>query len=168
MAAKRSESYFLGVFLQITAQRDPHLAAAAARHETRRPVMLARAGGWALLGLAVLLQMNGDGLNVTLLSAGVVLAVVVPMFLINHGARRALRDGGPATYEISDGGVSWSTAESRHAYGWNAVTNVDHLAGQLVFGVGGSRSIQVPTRGLSPQQIHAVLTAAVAHGVPVR
>ncbi|GAB2579869.1 hypothetical protein Aab01nite_55990 [Paractinoplanes abujensis] len=153
--------------MQITAHRDPHLAAAAARHETRRPVMLARIGGWALLGLAVLIQWTGHGLNYTLLLAGVVLAVVVPMFLVNQGARRA-RDGGPATYEISDGGVTTSTAESRHAYAWNAFRHVDFLAGQLVFNLGGSRSIRVPTRGLSPQQINEVLNTAVANGVPVR
>ncbi|MBL7260756.1 YcxB family protein [Paractinoplanes lichenicola] len=156
------------MFLQITAHRDPHLAAAAARHETRRPVMLARIGGWALLGLAVLLQWNGNGLNYTLLLAGVALAVVVPMFLINQGARRAIRDGASATFEISDGGLTSSTPESRHAYAWNAFRHVDFLAGQLVFSLGGSRSIQVPTRGLSPQQINEVLNTAVAHGVPVR
>ncbi|GID32699.1 YcxB family protein [Paractinoplanes brasiliensis] len=156
------------MFLQITAQRDPHLAAAAARHDTRRPVMLARAGGWALLGLTVLLQMSGQGLNVTLLLAGAVLAVAVPMLLINQSARRAFRDGGPATIEITDGGLAWSTADSRHTYGWNAFENVDHRAGRLVFNLGGSRSVHVPTRGLSPQQIHEVLTTALANGIPVR
>ncbi|MBM2616805.1 YcxB family protein [Actinoplanes sp. LDG1-06] len=155
------------MFLQITAQRDPHLIAAAARHGLRRPVLLARLGGWALLGLAVLLQMRGDGLNVALLLAGVVLAVVVPMFLINHGVRRAAGDG-PMNLEVSDDGVACSTLESRHAYAWNAFTHVDHLAGQLVLGLGGGRFVQIPTRGLSPQQIHQVLTTAAARGVAVR
>lgn len=130
--------------------------------------MLARAGGWALLGLTLLLQMSGQGLNVTLLLAGVALAVAVPMLLINQTARRAFRDGGPTTIEITDGGLAWSTADSRHAYGWNAFDHVDHLAGRLVFSLRGSRSVHVPTRGLSPQQIHEVLTTAVANGVPAR
>ncbi|MDY7086174.1 MAG: YcxB family protein [Actinomycetota bacterium] len=156
------------MFLQITAQRDPHLAAAAARHDTRRPVLLARAGGWALLALTVLLQVAGAGLNVTLLLSGVALAVAVPMFLINQGARRVLQAGSSSTIEITDSGLALSTVQSRHAYGWNALTNIDHLPGQLVFNLGGARSVHVPTRGLSPQQIHEILTTAVANGVTVR
>jgi hypothetical protein len=152
------------VFLQITAQRDPHLTAAATRHELRRPVLLARMGGWALIVLAVLL----DGLNYTMLVAGVALAVVVPMFLINDNARRALRAGGPTTVEVSEEGVACSTLSSRHAYAWNAFTHIRHLAGQVVLGLGGGRYVQIPTRGLSPQQIHQLLTTAAAHGVPTR
>jgi hypothetical protein len=161
------KSYFLGVFLQIIARPDPLLTAEALRHALRRPVLLARLGGWALLGLTLLLRLHGDGLNVTLLVAGVALAVVVPMFLLNGGVRRALRDGGPTTVEISDDGVACSTVESRHAYAWNAFSHVDHLAGQLVLGLGRSRFVQVPTRGMSALQIHQVLTTAAAHGVPV-
>lgn len=131
-------------------------------------MLLARLAGWALLGLAVLLQLGGDGLNMTLLLAGVALAVIVPMVLLNGNARRVLRDGGPATIEISDGGVACSTMQSRHSYAWNAFSHVDHLAGQLVLGLGSGRFVQVPTRGMSPQQIHEVLTTAAAHGVPVR
>ncbi|MBU2670028.1 YcxB family protein [Actinoplanes bogorensis] len=152
------------MFLQITAQRDPHLIAAATRHELRRPVLLARIGGWALIALAVLLE----GLNFPMLVAGVVLAVVVPMFLINNNARRVVRDGGPMTVEVSAEGVACSTLTSRHTYAWNAFTHARHLAGQVVLGLGGGRYVQIPTRGLSPQQIHELLTAARAHGVPMR
>ena len=146
---------------------DPLLTAEALRHGLRRPVLLARLGGWALLGLALVLRLSGDGLNLTLLVAGVALAVVVPMFLVNGGVRRALRDSGPATVEISDDGVACSTEESRHAYAWNAFTHVDHLAGQLVLGLGRNRFVQVPTRGMSAWQIHQVLTTAAAHGITV-
>ncbi|MGK5679986.1 YcxB family protein [Actinoplanes sp. URMC 104] len=151
------------MFLQIVARPDLGLTVAALRRGLRRPVLFARLAGWTMLGAAALL----DGLNVTLLLAGVVLAVVVPILLINGGARRALREAGPATLEISDGGVACSTPDSRHAYAWNAITRVDHLAGQLVLGLGAGRFLQVPTRGLTPQQIHEVLTTASAHGVPV-
>ncbi len=167
MPGGESESYILGVFLQITGRPDPQLTAAATRHGLRRPVLLARVAGWALLGLAVLLQMHGDGLDVTLLVAGVALAVVVPMFLINSGARRVLRAGGPTTFEISDSGVACSNLESRHAYAWNAFTHVDHLTGQFVFGLGHGRFVQVPTKGLTPFEINDVLTTAAAHGIAV-
>ncbi len=131
-------------------------------------MLLSRLAGWALLGLAVLLQMTGEGLNVSLLVAGVALAVIVPMVLLNGGVRRALSDGEPATIEISEGGVARSTGQSRHAYAWNAFSHIEHLAGQIVLGLGHGRFVQVPTRGLSAQQIHDVLTTAAAHGVPVR
>ncbi|MCO8276498.1 YcxB family protein [Actinoplanes sp. TRM 88003] len=155
------------MFLQIVTRPDPLLTAEALRHGLRRPVLLARLSGWALLGLALLLQLHGDGLNFTLLVAGVALAVIVPMFLVNGGVRRALRDGGPTTVEIGEDGVACSTVESRHAYAWNAFTHVDHLAGQLVLGLGHRRFVQVPTRGMSVLQIHQVLTTAAAHGIPV-
>jgi hypothetical protein len=161
-------SYLLGVFLQIIARPDPRLTAEALRHGLRRPVLLARLAGWALLGLALLLQLHGDGLNFTLLVAGVALAVVVPMFLLNGGVRRALRDAGPTTVEISNDGVACSSVQSRHAYAWNAFTHLDHLPGQIALGLGSGRFVQIPTRGLSAEQIHQVLTTATAHGVPGR
>jgi hypothetical protein len=168
MVRHTPQSYILGVFLQITAQPDPHLTAAALRHGLRRPLLYARLAGWALLGLAVLLQLSGDGLNVTLLLGGVGLAVMVPLVLLNGNVRRVLRNGGPATVEISDGGVAWSSVQSRHAYAWNAFSHVDHLTGQIVLDLGHGRFVQVPTRGLSAQEIHDVLATATAHGVPVR
>ncbi len=153
--------------MQIIVRPDPHLTAEALRHRLRRPVLLARLAGWALLGLALLRHLHGDGLNYTLLLAGVALAVVVPMFLLNGGARRALRDGGPTTIEVSADGVACSTVESRHAYAWNAFTHVDHLPGQLVLGIGSGRFVQIPTRGISAEQIHQVLTTAATHGIPL-
>ena len=166
MPGRSGESYFSGVFLQITARPNPRLTAAALRHGLRRPVLLARVAGWAAIGLAVLDQTAGDGLHPTLLLLGVVLAVGIPVVLITTGTRRTLGDG-PTTYEITDGGVAFSTVRSRHAYAWNALTGVDHLPGQLVFRRGRARFVPVPTAGLDAFQIHEVLRAAAAHGLPV-
>lgn len=115
------------------------------------------------MALALLL----DGLNVPLLVLGIVLGVVIPLFLVNSGTRRLVRDGGLTTYEISDGGVASSSERSRHAYAWNALTSVELAPGQLIFGRGGARFFPVPTAGLSPLEIHQVLQAASGYGLRV-
>ncbi|XVU25551.1 YcxB family protein [Actinoplanes sp. CA-054009] len=156
------------MFLQITARPDPHLVVTALRHGLRRPVLLARLTGWAAIALAVLPELTGNGLNIPLPVLGVLLAVGLPLLLINTGARRALDAGRLTTYEISDGGLALSTLESRHAYAWTAFTTVDKLAGQLVFGRTRARFLPVPTAGLTPAQIEEVLGAAAGHGLQIR
>jgi hypothetical protein len=47
------ESYLSGVFLQINARPDARLITAALRHSMRRPVLLARLTGWAVITLAL-------------------------------------------------------------------------------------------------------------------
>ncbi|SNY63313.1 hypothetical protein SAMN05421748_12555 [Paractinoplanes atraurantiacus] len=154
--------------MQITARPDPRLAATALRHGLRRPLLIARVAGWAAIGLAALHELTGNGLDIPLLVLGVLLAVGIPLLLINTGTRRALDAGRLTTYEISDGGVALSTAESRHAYAWTAFTRVDNLAGQLVFGRTRARFLPVPTAGLTPAQIEEVLGTAAGHGLQIR
>lgn len=153
--------------IQITATPDASLIAAATRHGLRRPVLLVRLGGWALLLFAVLsMAVTGD-LDPVLLTGGAVLAVVVPVALLNHTAR-GLRAGRPTTYEFSAGGIASSDTESRHAYAWRAVRSVEVLSGQLLFRLGGARLLPVPTAGLSAAQIEQVLGTASAQGLPIR
>ena len=149
------------MFLQITARPDAYLIAAAVRHSLRRPVLIARLAGWTAIGLSLV----GDGLNYTLLFLGVVLAVGVPLLLVNNGARRAPRD--LTTYEFTDGGIAFSDRESRHAYAWEALTAVDRLPGQLVFRRGGAPVLQVPTGGVAPGHVDEVLRVALTHGLRV-
>ncbi|MFF5084720.1 YcxB family protein [Actinoplanes sp. NPDC000266] len=156
------------MFLQITARPDPRLVVTALRHGLRRPMLIARVAGWVAIGLAALLEITGSGLNIPLLVLGVVLAVGIPLLLVNTGARRAMDAGRLTTYEISDGGLALSTLESRHAYAWTAFTTVDKLAGQLVFGRTRARFLPVPTAGLTPAQIDEVLGAAAGHGLQIR
>lgn len=153
--------------IQITAVSDPALAAAAARHGLRRPVLTARLAGWAFLLFAVLLLAVTGDLDPALLAAGAALAVVIPVTLLNRTAR-SLRSGRPTTYEISEGGVASSDAESRHAYAWRAFRSVEQLSGQLLFGMRGARFLPVPTAGLSAAEIEQVLGAASARGLRVR
>ena len=153
--------------IQITAVSDPALIAAAARHRLRRPVLTARLVGWAfLLVTALLLVVTGD-LDPALLAGGAALAVVVPLVLLNRTAR-TLRAGRLTTYEISEGGVASSDAESRHAYAWQAFRSVEQLSGQLLFGMRGARFLPVPTAGLSAAEIEQVLGTASARGLRVR
>ncbi|MEU4621098.1 YcxB family protein [Actinoplanes sp. NPDC023801] len=153
--------------IQITAVADPALIAAATRHGLRRPVLAARLAGWTVLLLAALsLAVTGD-LSPALLTGGAVLAVLVPLILLNHTAR-GLRTEQVTTYEISTSGIASSDAESRHSYAWRAVRSVEHLSGQLLFRMRGARLLPVPTAGLSPAQIEQVLGAASANGLPVR
>lgn len=154
--------------MQITARPDPRLVAAALRHGLRRPVLIARLVGWAAIGLAVLHEFTGNGLDIPLLVIGVLLAVGIPLLMINVSARRTLDAGHLTTYEISDGGLALSNAESRHAYAWTAFTTVDRLAGQLVFGRSRARFLPVPTAGLTPAQIEQVLGTAAVHGLQIR
>jgi hypothetical protein len=155
------------VQIQFTAVSDPALIAAATRHGLRRPVLAARLAGWAFLLLAALsLAVTGD-LSPALLLGGAVLAVLVPVFLINRTAR-GLRNEQVTTYEISTAGIASSNAESRHSYAWRAVRSVEQLSGQLLFRLGGTRLLPVPTAGLSPDEIEQVLGTATANGLPVR
>jgi hypothetical protein len=152
------------VLLQVSSRPDARLIAATVRRGLRRPLLLARVAGWLTIVLAVAL----DGLNPALLLLGVVLAVAVPMVLVNGGTRRLVRDGDLTTYEISDSGVASSSMQSRHAYAWHAFTYVERAPGHLVFGRGPGRFLPVPTTGLSPAQIDQVLGTAAGHGLPVR
>ncbi|WP_122981830.1 YcxB family protein [Actinoplanes teichomyceticus] len=153
--------------IQITSAPDPALIAAATRRRLRAPVLAARCAGWMLLAAAVLAQFATGVMRPELLASGAVLAVVAPIALVNHAARRSLRNGRPTTYEISDGGVARSDEERRHAYAWRAFRSVEALSGQLMFGLRGGRWVRVPTTGLTPSQVEQVLEAAVARGLRV-
>jgi hypothetical protein len=162
------KSYISDVLLQITARPDPRLLTAAIRRALRPTFLIARTLGWAVMVVALLTRLSGDGLNVTLLLLGALLAVGVPMFLTNAGLREAMRDAELTTYEISDGGVASSSLASRHAYAWNAFSYVEQTTGQLLLGRGRSRVLPVPTADLSAAQVEQVLGAAAGHGVRVR
>jgi hypothetical protein len=151
------------VQIQFTATPDPALTTAAVRHGLRRPVLLARAAGWAgLLATAFLLVTTGS-LNTPLLVLGVLLAVGVPLVLLNVAARRAIRSRHVTTYEISDAGV----VSSRFAYTWNAIRSVRELPGQLAFELADVRYLPVPTAGLTTAQIDQILDLASTHGLEV-
>ncbi|MFC7528922.1 YcxB family protein [Actinoplanes sp. GCM10030250] len=154
--------------IQITAAPDPALIEAATRHGLRQPLLLARLAGWATLAMAFVVQLAGGGLSLPLLTLGVVLAVLVPMMLLNHGVRRGVRAGQVTTFEFSDDGLASSDAESRHSYAWRAFRSVEMLSGQLVFRLGGARLLPVPTAGLTAAEINQVLVLAAAGGLPVR
>ncbi|GGN81055.1 hypothetical protein GCM10010112_57090 [Actinoplanes lobatus] len=152
--------------IQFTAVSDPVLIAAATRRRLRRPVLMARLGGWLLLLAATLLLAVTGDLDPVLLAVGAGLAVLVPAVLLN-GTVRTFRPGQLTTYEITEGGVASSSPESRHAYAWRAFRSVDELSGQLLFSLRGARFVPVPTAGLSPGQIEQVLSAASAGGLRV-
>jgi hypothetical protein len=156
------------VLLQITARADARLVAAAVRRSLRPRLLIARALGWAVLGLALVMQVSTGDLNVALLLSGLFLAAVIPMFLVNTGTRQALRDGHLAIWEITDAGVASSGFESRHAYAWNAFSYVEEAPGQLVFAHSRNRLLAIPTRSLSRTQIDQILTTATGNGVAVR
>ncbi len=154
--------------IQITATPDPALIAAATRRRLRTPVLVARSAGWALLLVTALIQFATGTLQPGLLASGALLAVVVPLVLLNRTARRSMRDGRVTTYEISDGGVARSDEVGRHAYAWRAFRSVEALSGQLMFGLRGGRWVRVPTTGLSAAQVEQVLGAAFTQGLRVR
>jgi hypothetical protein len=158
---------FCRVQIQITAVSDPALIAAATRHGLRRPVLAARLAGWTFLLLAVLSSVVTGNSSPVMLAGGAALAVAVPVILVNHTAR-SLRTRQATTYEISTDGIASSNAESRHSYAWRAVRSVDHLPGQLLFRMRGTRLLPVPTAGLSPSEIEQVLGTAAANGLAVR
>ena len=164
VSGEAQKSYILVVLLQITARPDARLTAAAIRRGLRSPFLVARVLGWATIGLALVL----DGLNLTLLLTGALLAVGVPMFLTNAGLRQAMQDDELTTYEISDSGVASASMGSRHAYAWSSFRYVEQMAGQIVFGRSRTRIMPVPTAGLTPAQIEQVLGTAAGHGVRVR
>jgi hypothetical protein len=156
------------VLVQITARPDARLVASAVRRGLRPLLLTARGIGWAAIGLALLLDVIATGgPNLTLLLAGALIAVGIPMFLVNAGTREALRDSELTTYEISDGGVASSSLAARHAYAWNAFRSVEEAPGQLIFGRSRTRFLPVPTAGLSRSQIEQVLGAAAGHGLRV-
>ena len=154
--------------IQITAAPDPALIAAATRHGLRRPVLIARLAGWAVLAAAALVLITTGDLHPALLAAGTTLAILVPFVLLNRTARHTLRRGRITTYEISEGGVASSDKVSRHAYAWRAFRSVEELSGQLLFGMDGTRFLPVPTTGLTTAQIEQVLGTASDRGLQVR
>ena len=168
MAAGRQKSYILGVFLRIIAHPDARLVASAVRRGLRPLLLTARGLGWAAIALALLLEVVTGAPSLTLLLTGALIAVGIPMFLVNTGTRQALRESELTTYEISDGGVASSSFAARHAYAWNAFRYVEEAPGQLIFGQGRARFLPVPTAGLTRAQIEQVLGAAAGHGLRVR
>ena len=157
------------MLFQITARPDARLAASAIRRGLRPLLLTARGIGWAAIALALLLRaLTTGGPYLTLVLAGALIAVGIPMFLVNAGTRDALRDSELTTYEISDGGVASSSLAARQAYAWNAFRSVQEAPGQLIFGRSRTRFLPVPTAGLSRTQIEQVLGAAAGHGLRVR
>jgi hypothetical protein len=155
--------------MQITARPNARLMAAAVRRATQKHLMLARVAGWAAILLALLIDVfTPAGLSPSLLVIGVLLAVGVPMLLVNNGTRRALRDARLTTYEISDGGVASSNLDTRRAYAWSAFTYVEEMSGQLIFGRNDAWFLPVPTAELTPLQVEQVLGAAAGNGLQVR
>lgn len=155
--------------MQITATPNARLMAAAIRRTLRRPLLLARCAGWTAIALALLINVfTPAGLSPSLLAIGVVLAVGIPMLLINNGTRRALRDARLTTYEITDGGLASSNLDTRQAYAWSAFTYVEEMSGQLIFGRNEAWFVPVPTADLTPGQVEQVLGAAAGHGLQVR
>ncbi|GLY07263.1 hypothetical protein Acsp01_76420 [Actinoplanes sp. NBRC 101535] len=153
--------------IQVTTVPDARLVATATRRVMRRPVLIARVTGWALLLLTVSLLVVTGELEPMPLAGGALLALALPVFLHTSTARQAARSGRLTTYEISEQGLASSSAESRHAYTWKAFRSVERLSGQLLFGMGGARFVPVPTGGLSAAQIDQVLAAASAGGLRV-
>ena len=157
------------MLFQIIARPDSRLVASAVRRGLRPLLLTARGIGWAAIALALLLDVTATGgPYLTLLLSGALIAVGIPMFLVNTGTREALRDSDLTTYEISDGGVASSSLAARHAYAWNAFRSVEEAPGQLIFGRSRTRFLPVPTVGLSRTQIEQVLGAAAGHGLRVR
>jgi hypothetical protein len=156
------------VFLQITTRPDARLIVSAVRRGLRPFVMTARGLGWAAIALALLLQVVVGGSYLTLVLVGALIAVGIPMLLINAGTREALQDGDLTTFEITDGGVASSSLASRHAYAWNAFRDVEEAPGQLIFRRSRTRFLPVPTGTLSRPQIEQILGAAAGHGLRVR
>ncbi|WP_433299697.1 YcxB family protein [Actinoplanes sp. CA-030573] len=159
------------MLLQFTAPVDGRLVASAVRRGLRPLLLTARGLGWAAIALALLLEtVTNGGPYLTLLLTGALIAVGIPMFLVNTGTREALGDRGPglATYEITDGGVASSGAVTRHAYAWNAFRSVEEAPGQLIFSRGRTRFFPVPTAALSRAEIDQVLGAAAGHGLRIR
>jgi hypothetical protein len=157
------------VFLKITAPPDARLTASAVRRRLRPVLMTARGLGWTAIALALLLGIvTTDGPHFALLLTGALIAVGIPIFLVNAGTREALRESTVTTYEISDGGVASSSLETRHAYAWNAFRSVEEAPGQLIFSRSRTRFLPVPTAGLTRTQIEQVLGAAAGHGLRVR
>ncbi|MBB2944865.1 hypothetical protein FB565_004598 [Actinoplanes lutulentus] len=154
--------------IQITAAPDPVLIAAAVRRGLRRPVFLARSAGWAGLLAAAFVLVTTGSLSPALLTIGAVLAVGVPLIMLNRTARQAMRGGRPTTYEISGGGIASADDQSRHSYAWPAIRSVDELPGQLVFGLADGRLMPVPTMGLTTDQVDQILAMAAAQGLAVR
>ncbi|GAA0564229.1 hypothetical protein GCM10010172_54590 [Paractinoplanes ferrugineus] len=156
------------MFFTISAQPDARLIASAVRRGLRPVVLTARLLGWAFIALALTLEIVHGGGYLTLVLTGALLAVGVPMLLINAGTREALSDSALTTYEITDGGVASSSLESRHAYSWTAFSGVEDAPGQLIFRRGPMRVLPVPTGSLTRPQIDQILSTAAGHGVRVR
>lgn len=156
------------MYLKVTARADARHVAAAVRRSLRPRLLIARGLGWAAIVLALLLQADTGRLNVGLLLSGLFLAAGIPLFLVNTVTRQALRDGRPATYEISETGIATTDPESRQAYVWSIFDYVEDAPGQLTFARGRGRLLAIPTTGLTRPQIDQVLTAAAASGVPIR
>jgi hypothetical protein len=98
---------------------------------------------------------------------GAVLAIGIPMYLINIGTRRNLQAGHPTTYEITEDGVANSDLLSRHAYAWSSIAEVIKLPGQLIFALDRVRFLPVPTASLTQWQIEEILGFAAGRGVQV-
>ncbi|MEU4243873.1 YcxB family protein [Actinoplanes sp. NPDC026619] len=131
-------------------------------------MLTARGLGWAAIALALMLEVVRGGSYLTLVLVGALIAVGVPMLLINAGTRSALEDSDLTTYEITDGGVASSSLASRHAYAWNAFRDVEEAPGQLIFRHSRTRFLPVPTGTLSRPQIEQILGTAAGHGLRVR
>jgi hypothetical protein len=136
------------------AQPTERQIAAAARHVSRRGLLIARS-----LGAFLLIPQLTDSLAAVYIALGLAFGLVVPPISIRRATRNSMRVvGRPTTYQIDAGGVRTSSELSDSLFRWPLINAVDELPDLIVLRVGKVQFVPLPVAALPPERRAALAT----------
>jgi hypothetical protein len=144
------------------AQPTERQIAAAARHVSRRGLLIARSLGAFLVLCGVIMlvipQLT-DSLAAVYIALGLAFGLVVPPISIRRATRNSMRVvGRPTTYQIDAGGVRTSSELSDSLFRWPLINAVDELPDLIVLRVGKVQFVPLPVAALPPERRAALAT----------
>jgi hypothetical protein len=147
---------------------DRQLVAAAIRHKSRGSLWVFRGMGFVLLLVALVELLANLSFDVVTIGFGLLIGVGGPPLIVRRAAARCWQQvGTPATFSIADRGVQRTDLLTQHSYAWPAVSSVEELPGQLLFSLGKTGFLPMPTGALLPGEREQILATAAQYGVRV-
>jgi hypothetical protein len=149
-----------------SAEPDARRLRASLRHFYKRNFRTTRLQGLLILLIGVGLVFADPMVGLFPVVIGIGMLLLVPLLTLSQVTKKigALLNV-PTTYRIDDQGVWVGNYMCDSQYRWRAFTKVDELRGMLLFRLGESGFVAVPTGGLAPETAVAVTAFVRAHVV---
>jgi hypothetical protein len=148
---------------------DRRLIAAAIRHKSKPALWLLRLLGTLFVVVALVDLLTSVTFAVFWVVLGLLTIFAAPPLLVSRAVGRCWRFFGTlGTFAITDRGVQRTDALTQHGYTWPALSGIEQLPGQLIFSLGKSGFLSMPTASLASGELEHILAMAAHHGVHLR